>query len=133
MKRAPFVALLLLAAAGCQHPEFYALTTPPAGSIAQLVFQDGHYVVRVTEGIALAMSCVDSHRNPCAKTFPQSGDPSIVTAYPAIRDKTVTGRSVSAAEGTIVVVGHRTGTTNLRIFANNESEDLRVEVLPARL
>jgi len=138
VKRFALVSFLFLAA--CDgDPSFTALTNAPPGAVAEVhTNRSNHsYAIRVTEGVSVAVDCMDAKDRPCGFDGTTIADDSTATfrrAYADLQNVTVYSRGYqqqsSVGHTVFVVTGKKPGATKMHVITGYGDVDVNVEVVP---
>lgn len=143
MKRLTVLALFpaLALITGCERPpEFNAITNAPPGATAELHSNRSNdtHAVRLTEGVAVAIECIDGKGRPCSfdgTTIDDDSTASFRRAYADIENKDVYSRlhqQKSSLNRTVfVVTGKKPGATKMTVRTGYGDVPVTVEVLAA--
>lgn len=122
-------AILLLALFAACGPSLYAQTAPPPGRTASLDENDGHYDLNLSQGVAIAISCI--HDGPCKDVVVSTENEAIAdvkgAAFGALEHATY-GPQTYTSSG-IVVIGKNPGKTKVRVKTAKGSKTINVTVL----
>lgn len=134
------LACVAAAVTGCGDPELKPLTTAPPGAIAELHENRSNDTrsVRLTEGVAIAIECVDAKGRPCSFDGTTIDDASIAMFRKAFADldqkevRRSNGRTSHLDRSVFVVAGRKAGRATMTVRTGYGDIPLQVEVLPAR-
>lgn len=136
---APLALLVLLA--GCtKDPDFQPVTTAPPGAVAELHQDKSNHTqsIRLTEGVAIAVECLDGKDRPCSFDGTTIDDASVATfrrAYSDLQQQIVHGQvpgQTSYLDRTVfLVVGKKPGRTTMTIRTGYGDVPMTIEILPA--
>jgi hypothetical protein len=153
MSRSPLlllaVAVFGLAVIGCeptptpkQHPSVAPRTTAPPGAVSEYTEDapEEHRSIRLTEGVAMALECYDSHGAPCAldgTAIADDGVASFRRAYGDLDQTVVSGRHSATQRAYLnrslfVVIGHHAGNTTLTLQTGEGPIAINVQVFAAQ-
>lgn len=120
---------LVLWASGC-GPSLYAQSAPPPGRTAYLEENDDHYDLELSQGVAIAVSCV--HDGPCKDVVVSTADAAIAdvkgAAFGTLERNPYT--LVAAAPAGIVIIGKQPGKTKVQVKTAKGQRTIHVHVLP---
>lgn len=143
MNRLAAIAIVVLTGVltGCERsPEFSAVTNAPPGATAELHTNRSNdtHAILLTEGVALAVECVDGKGRPCSFDGTRIDDDATASfrrAYADIENKDVYSRGYqqkSSLNRTVfVVTAKKPGTTTLTVRTGDGDVPVTIEVLPS--
>ena len=121
--------LFLFALVGC-GPYLYARTAPPPGRTAAFDEDDGKYYLSVSQGVAIAINCVDG--GPCKNVVVSTENESIADVKGAASGSMEYApySSVGAVPSTVVIIGKNPGKTIVKVKTSDGSKTIIVTVVP---
>ena len=124
------IAIALLFWASACGPSLYSQSAPPPGRTAALDENDGHYDLDISQGVAIAISCV--HDGPCKDVVISTEDEKIADVKGAslsTLERSAYTPHTSTPSG-VVIVGKSPGKTKVRVKTSDGSKTINVTVLP---